>query len=93
MSPTVGYGTDKLTGRDGGTTACSVQLDPKDVSTDFVAAGLGSYNHVAGTGGAYAGRTISKASGIVESLASADFTSDDQVVFFDKMTVGGTKSG
>ncbi|MGI8476306.1 MAG: MSCRAMM family protein [Thermomicrobiales bacterium] len=93
MSPTVGYGTDKLTGRDGGTTACPVQLDPKDVSTDFIAAGPGSCNHAAGTGGAYAGRTINKASGVVESLTSADFTCGDQVVFFDKMTVGGTKSG
>jgi hypothetical protein len=67
-------------------------LLPGDLSTNLVAAGPFTYNHLtlAGTGPnqpRYDSRTISKTSGVVESLEGGDFACGDLVVFFDAVSV------
>ncbi|MGE5225767.1 MAG: hypothetical protein ACM3OO_02725 [Planctomycetaceae bacterium] len=69
-------------------------LDSGAISLDFIAAGPYTYNHTTGVGGAYDARTISKSTGVVESLEGGDFTCGDRVVFFTAITVDpGAGSG
>jgi uncharacterized repeat protein (TIGR01451 family) len=67
--------------------APSGTLSGGDVSLDYVAAGPGTYNHDTGVGGAYAGRTIDKNTGVVESLEGGDFACGDLIVFFTQVVV------
>ncbi|MEX0983448.1 MAG: CARDB domain-containing protein [Actinomycetota bacterium] len=62
-------------------------LDAGDITLDSIAAGPGTYNHATGVGGAYNDRTISKQTGVVESLEGEDFACGDLVVFFTAITV------
>jgi uncharacterized repeat protein (TIGR01451 family) len=73
-------------------------LLPGDLSTDLVAAGPFTYNHLtlAGTGPnqpRYDSRTISNTSGVVESLEGGDFACGDLVVFFDAVSVRASATG
>jgi uncharacterized repeat protein (TIGR01451 family) len=68
-----------------------------NISVDFVAAGPKTYDHTTADGSGnlprYDGRTISKTTGVVESLEGGDFKCGDLVVFFTKVGVsGGTGS-
>ena len=62
-------------------------LDEGGVSLDFIAAGPFTYDHATGVGGAFNDRTISKNTGVVESLEGGDFACGDLVVFFTAITV------
>ena len=70
-------------------------FDGGDIGLDFVAAGPFTYNHDTGVGGNYANRTISKTTGVVESLEGGDFECGDLVVFFTQVVVdaGATATG
>ncbi len=68
-------------------------LSGGDVSLDYVAAGPGTYNHDTGVGGAYNDRTISKSSGVVESLEGGDFACNDLVVFFTRIAIDPGAAG
>ena len=73
-------------------------LDGGDIDLDFIAAGPFTYSHVTGLGPnppfGYNNRTISKSTGVVESLESGDFECDDLVTFFTQITVdAGAASG
>jgi uncharacterized repeat protein (TIGR01451 family)/MYXO-CTERM domain-containing protein len=60
-------------------------LDAGDIGLDFIAAGPFTYNHTTGAGGAYNDRTISKTTGVVESLEGGDFACGDRVVYFTQI--------
>jgi uncharacterized repeat protein (TIGR01451 family) len=73
-------------------------LDGGDIDLDFIAAGPFTYSHATGLGPnppfGYNSRTISKSTGVVESLESGDFQCDDHVTFFTQITVdAGAASG
>ena len=73
-------------------------LDGGDIDLDFIAAGPFTYSHATGLGPnppfGYNNRTISKSTGVVESLESGDFACDDLVTFFTEITVdAGAASG
>jgi uncharacterized repeat protein (TIGR01451 family) len=63
------------------------------ISVDLVAAGPKTYDHTSGIGGAYGHRTISRTSGVVESLEGGDFACGDKVVFFTAVTGGSALTG
>ncbi len=62
-------------------------LSPGGVSLDLVAAGPFTYNHTTGVGGAFDDRTISKSTGVVESLEGGDFKCGDLVVYLAAIDV------
>jgi uncharacterized repeat protein (TIGR01451 family) len=74
-------------------------LDGGDIDLDYVAAGPFTYNHATGLGThpqfGYDNRTISKSSGVVESLEAGDFECGDWVTFFTQIVVddGAGSSG
>jgi len=67
--------------------AAQSTLDGGGVTLDFIAAGPYTYDHTTGVGGAFNDRTISKSTGVVESLEGGDFACGDRVVFFTAITV------
>ncbi len=69
-------------------------LDAGAISLDFIAAGPYTYDHNTGVGGAFNDRTISKTTGVVESLEGGDFACGDKVVFFTQLVADpGAGSG
>ncbi len=69
-------------------------LDAGDISLNLVAAGPYTYNHTTGVGGAFNDGSISKNTGVVESLEGGDFACGDRVVFFTEVAVdAGAGSG
>ena len=79
-------------------SAAAVDFDPTDVSVDLVAAGPFTYDHLtlAGTGPnlpRFDSRTISKTTGVVESLEGGDFACGDLVIFYGEVTIDSSASG
>lgn len=74
-------------GQAGTLVASAAPLAGGDIDLDLIAAGPGTYNHTTGIGGAYKNRTISKNTGVVESLEGGDFACGDLVVFFTAIDV------
>ena len=87
-------GAPSLTmGQAAGPSAPAV-LDAGAISLDFIAAGPFTYSHITGLGGAFNDRTISKTTGVVESLEGGDFACGDKVVFFTQIVADpGAGSG
>ncbi len=93
-APKVSQRNTAAAGRTGALAAPpSSGFDGGDISLDFVAAGPFTYNHDTGVGGAYNNRTISKTTGVVESLEGGDFECGDLVVFFTQVVVDNGATG
>jgi uncharacterized repeat protein (TIGR01451 family) len=81
----------------GAAAAPATGLAGGDIDLDFVAAGPFTYDHSTGVGPnppfGFNDRTISKTTGVVESLESGDFECDDLVTFFTEIIVDDGAAG